>query len=307
MSIQTFQINTLIAYTKHLRNFNVNTALQLKIDAINKFYTDENLDTAIIGLSGGVDSALVYYLFLEAANRPGSPIKKVVGIFMPINTKGITGQDVAQDCVDQLIKNMPDKYKNDKQEYFNHDLTNVVDAYYNQLHFSTEWVSGQLACIARTPVLYGMAAEYQIKGYKSIVVGTTNRDEGCYIGFYGKASDGMVDLQPIGDFHKSEVYQLAYLLNVPQEIMERKPMGDVWDSKVDEEMFGAPYHILEMWILVMENKLTTLVENLIVIPAHFELKQWIENLKSAHAKNLHKYKVGSPARYIDVMPRKLEF
>src|SRR5690606_27646773 len=116
------------------------------------------------------------------------------------------------------------------------------------------WDEGQLASIVRTPCLYYNAAILQSQGFKSIVVGTTNRDEGSYIGFFGKASDAMVDLQPIADIHKSEVYEVAKLLNIPQEIIDAKPRGDVYDGRCDEEMIGAPYWFLEMYLLMKQYK-----------------------------------------------------
>ena len=81
--------------------------------------------------------------------------------------------------------------------------------------------------------------------------GTTNRDEGAYIGFFGKASDGMVDLQPIADIHKSEVYAIAKILNIPEYIINASPKGDVWNNKLDVEMIGAPYDIVEVFILLL--------------------------------------------------------
>jgi NAD+ synthase (glutamine-hydrolysing) len=85
------------------------------------------------------------------------------------------------------------------------------------------WAAGQLAPYLRTPTLYYLTSLLTQEGMKAVVCGTTNRDEGAYLGFFGKASDGMVDLQLIADLHKSEVYALGKLLAVPEKILTRTP------------------------------------------------------------------------------------
>ena len=140
----------------------------------------------------------------------------------------------------------------------------------------------------RTPALYGAAALLQSHGLRSVVVGTTNRDEGAYLGFFGKASDGMVDLQPISDLHKSEVRALARHLGVPEEVVLAVPSGDVHDGRVDEEMIGASYDEVELALRMRELALAP------TSPPAIERK---------HAENRHKYVAGDPAVHLDVMPR----
>jgi len=136
----------------------------------------------------------------------------------------------------------------------------------------------------------------------SIVSGTTNRDEGAYLGFYGKGSDGMVDLQPIADIHKSEVFKTSKLFNIPNEVIEAVPSGDVWDGRNDEQMIGAPYQFIEAYLIMLEKNRLDLLDEL-EIGDKEKAKLWISNIEKIHKTNLHKYKVGLPARFIDVMPR----
>jgi NH3-dependent NAD+ synthetase len=103
------------------------------------------------------------------------------------------------------------------------------------------------------------------------------------------------------------------LLGVPNEIIGRIPTGDVWDSKTDEDMIGAPYWFLELYQLLIEtnnaNDRRFSIENtndlLNSVEDNADISTWIKNIKTIRAQNLHKYKVGSPARYIDVLPRTL--
>ena len=75
--------------------------------------------------------------------------------------------------------------------------------------------------------------------------------QGGYIGFFGKASDGMVDIQLISDLHKSEVHALARHLDVPASVIAAVPTGDVFDGRTDEEMIGASYDFIELYMLVL--------------------------------------------------------
>jgi NAD+ synthetase len=295
-------LTNLVSYTQAYRGFNVQHYLKDKLKAINKFFSDNGLDSAVVGVSGGVDSAVVLGLLSCAKELPDSPIKKIMAVALPIVCDGTTGQDDAT----RLARKVMQKYGQDK---FQINLSKPFESYIEELEYGVHrtvnsWVYGQIASIFRTPMLYGAAALLQSEGYNSIVVGTTNRDEGSYIGFFGKASDAMVDLQPIADIHKSEVYKAAEALGVPMEVMERYPMGDVWDGRHDEQMIGAPYWFLETYLLLKEmgekNKLKSLPDTEI----NATLK-WTDAIESLHNKNAHKYKVGNPAHFIDVMPRKI--
>src|SRR5213075_1289727 len=125
------------------------------------------------------------------------------------------------------------------------------------------------------------------------VVGTTNRDEGAYLGFFGKASDGMVDLQPISDLHKSEVRALARHLGVPDDVVDAVASGDVHDGRNDEQMIGASYDEVEAFLRLRELGLDPALCGARALAA----------IERQHATNRHKYAVGSPAVHLDVMPR----
>jgi NAD+ synthase (glutamine-hydrolysing) len=150
-------------------------------------------------------------------------------------------------------------------------------------------------------MLYYSAAILQAQGQPSLVVGTTNRDEGAYIGFFGKASDAMVDLQPISDLHKSEVYALAEKLGVPKSVQEAIPSGDLYSGQLDEELIGAPYWFLELYLRLLEEGMSLSLNP--VEQCLFERYQ--ANIERLHRQNLHKYKVGSPAIHLDVLPRRI--
>lgn len=287
------------------RGFDPDVYTERKAYAINKFFKENNLDSAVIGLSGGVDSAVAFSLLEFASRRPDSPIKKILALAMPIYGNGTTNQTDATNKATRFITNFlgtKRKKYNEKVEFEMFDLTHAYESY-QYGHETDSWSNGQLASIVRTPFLYYNAALLQTKGYKSIVVGTTNRDEGSYIGFFGKASDAMVDLQPIADIHKSEVYKVAKLLEVSDEIINATPAGDVHDGRVDEEMIGAPYWFLELFLLQKQYKLSDAVTTKLKT---FKGGKYYDAIENIHKTNKHKYQVGSPAHFIDVEKRKIE-
>jgi len=281
--------------TKSLRSFDAEYYLKAKIFKINEFFSSNNLDSCILGISGGVDSATVLGLLLKAQKEEGSPLKRVWPILIPIYGPGMTGQDIATEFgLEQCAAfNIEPKVV---------DLSEAQQVYIRSCPSASAWADGQLACILRTPCFYYHAALLQAGGFKSIVVGTTDRDEGAYIGFYGKASDAMVDLQPIADAHKSEVQAVGKLVGVIPEILKRAPTGDVWNSVTSEEMIGAPFWFLEMYLLIKVHRLQNLVNTL---PGDEQTEYWkyANAIEELHTKNAHKYKVGLPSHFIDCVSR----
>jgi len=278
------------------RSFHCYDVVRRKAEKINNYFSQSKLDAAVLGVSGGVDSAVVLALLRYAQKQPNSPLQKIVSLLLPIDTRGATEQELALQRGRNVVSCLGG-------ECWEAPLGGVQKAYLEAMpHMSsTPWSEGQLLSIVRTPALYFAAAQLQAHGFSSLVVGTTNRDEGAYLGFFGKASDGMVDLQPISDLHKSEVYQIARFLGVPQEVIEAPPSGNVFDGRIDEEMIGAPYWFVEMFLLAKERGID--LKTQICTEEQEQYRVWEQALEQQHAKNAHKYRVGSPAIHFDVLPR----
>lgn len=303
------------------RSFDTAVYVEKKSKAINQFFKENKLDSAVVGMSGGVDSAVVYSLLDHASKMKNSPIKKIVGLIMPIYGSGTTNQTEAMNKAKDFCQYKIKEHHFTNCEFHVCDLTPAYEAFIRcGMYHDKPWSNGQLASIVRTPCLYHHAALLQENGFNSIVVGTTNRDEGSYIGFFGKASDAMVDLQPIADIHKSEVYQVAKLLDVCKKIIEAVPAGDVHDGRVDEEMIGAPYWFLELYLLMKQEEYSLSLNGALpkeeginnmkkIVPNIYDddmFKKYSKSIEKIHNKNKHKYQVGSPAHFVDVMDRKIE-
>ena len=284
------------------RAFREEDWLREKSQLIMRYFAASKIDSVVVGVSGGVDSALVVYLLSYIMMLPNSPLKRVMGVIAPvIGSEGATGQGGAtaraiEVCQRAFI------------EHFVWDLGPTQATYKtlgDQTTMNTPWAQGQCLSIIRTPAFYYMAALMQEQGSRSVVSGTTNRDEGSYLGFYGKASDGMCDIQPISDLHKSEVYRMARYLGVPESVLNETPKGDVWDGRVDEQMIGAPYDFVEYFTgYVLDHSPPHATIH--TIPAQYltpETQVYAENILKLHTQNAHKYLVGSPAVHFDVMTR----
>ena len=285
------------------RAFDPNAYLLAKCTLVNTYFTQSGIAACVIGISGGVDSALTAALLVHASKLPGSPIRRITPLLLPMHSEGATNQDVAtargaETCT--ALGLQPVEI----------DLSTTLAAA-RQASFvgsgnpGTAWSAGQLVSYLRTPVLYYHAALLSEEGTPCVVAGTTNRDEGCYIGFFGKASDGMVDIQPISDLHKSEVYQLGKVLGLPTSVMDAVPTGDTWDGMVDEDMIGTGYDFLELYEWSLCQPPSARAEWLAGLgsDSRREFEAGKSKLETLHQKNAHKYIGDSPAVHLDVLDR----
>lgn len=280
--------------------FNPNLFLKSKVALLDDYFQQFGINGVVLGMSGGIDSAVAAGILRHCGS-----LKRVVVVAAPISSKGATNQDTAASRAIRQAKAF-------NMEVWKLDLTPAQFCYEGIMRCSPSnaegekrvWADGQILSIARTPLFYGVAAHLQAEGLRTVVAGTTNRSEGSYIGFYGKGSDGMNDIQPISDMWKSHVFALAEYLGVIQEIIDEKPRGDVWDSRCDEEMIGATYPQIEAYLearckdtsLLPWEEFNKHLASLETLPGGVA----IENL---HKINRHKYLVGSPAVHFDVFPR----
>ena len=195
-----------------------------------KDYADENkIQSLVVGVSGGIDSAVVSTLCAETG-LPTFPLG------MPIH------QDSDQESLSDLhLAWLKKKYKNVKTLKFN--LTKVFDKFKEALE---DYSHDDLA-LANSRSRIRMITLYQIAGkYNGMVVGTGNKVEDYGVGFYTKYGDGGVDIAPIADIYKTEVWELGRHLGVNEKIIEASPTDGLWDDKrTDEDQLGASYAQLE--------------------------------------------------------------
>jgi len=205
---------------------------QLKTRIVNwikDYYWKYNIKALVVGVSGGIDSAVVSTLCAET----GLP---VYALGMPIH------QDKEQESLsDAHLDWLDNKYKN--VNIIKIDLTNTFDTFKYDLE---RYATNKLA-LANTRARLRMVTLYQIAGqFDGIVAGTGNKVEDYGIGFFTKYGDGGVDIAPIADLYKSEVWELGEYLGVDQRICDAQPTDGLWDDgRKDEDQIGASYEELE--------------------------------------------------------------
>lgn len=206
---------------------------------------------AVVGLSGGIDSAVTARLCQLAFGE------EMLGVIMPCHS---SSQD-REDALKVAGKFGIEVVENDLSQIYDHFLANLRES-------GVE--AGRLAEANIKPRLRMTALYYyaQAKGY--LVVGTDNWSE-LKIGYFTKHGDGGIDLAPLGSLVKNEVKKLAEVLEIPAEIIEKKPSAGLWDGQTDESEMGFSYQELDQYILTGE--------------AEPEVKEKIEKLS---AKNSHK-------------------
>lgn len=188
-------------------------------------------DGFVVGISGGIDSAVTSTL----AARTRMP---VIALNMPINQE--VGQYNRSNEQANWLKN---NFDNVESEII--DLSDVFNSF---VAATPDYVS--LLGYANSASRIRMVTLYSIANTKNyLVAGTGNKVEDYGIGFFTKYGDGGVDISPIADLLKTEVYALANFLGVPQSIQEAAPTDGLWgDNRSDEEQIGATYKELE-WAL----------------------------------------------------------
>ena len=175
------------------------------------------LDGFVIGLSGGIDSALSAALAAKAVGA-----KKVLGVMMPYRTSSAESVTDARELAKKLAL-----------ETRHVDISPMIDAYYPEIDDSNALRAGNKMARERMSILFDIAHESN-----RLVLGTGNRSEIC-LGYTTWFGDSACSINPIGELYKSEVRLLARELGVSQSILIKPPSADLWTGQTDESEIGV--------------------------------------------------------------------
>jgi NAD+ synthase len=196
-----------------------------------KDYTEmmpSKAQSLIIGISGGIDSSVSSTLSAMTG-------LKTIVLSMPIKQK-LSQHDLSLKHQEWLVKN----FNNVEAKTLN--LDKLFKTFENTLsNFENELGLANSRARLRMTTLYQVAA-----ANKGIVVGTGNKVEDFGVGFYTKYGDGGVDISPLADCNKTEVWEIGKELNILKEIIEAAPTDGLWDDgRTDEGQLGLKYEELE--------------------------------------------------------------
>ncbi|MDC6365838.1 MULTISPECIES: NAD(+) synthase [Flavobacteriaceae] len=209
------------------------------VEWLKDYATNAKCKGFVIGVSGGIDSAVTSTLCAKTG-------LDLLCVEMPIH-QGDNQVTRADKHINWLMDNFP----NVNRQPVN--LTSVFDSLVASFP-KVDNEEDRFMSLANTRARLRMTTLYYfaaLKGY--LVAGTGNKVEDFGIGFYTKYGDGGVDLSPIADLLKTEVYEIGAALGVNQDIMDAAPTDGLWgDSRTDEDQIGASYPELE-WAMEMDN------------------------------------------------------
>lgn len=181
--------------------------------------TKVGFERVVLGLSGGVDSALAAYLAAEALGP-----RNVWAIIMPYKESNPESLAHARLVVERLAINSETI-----------DITPMIDAYFALEPAADRVRRGNKLSRERMTILYDQSAKL-----RALVLGTSNKTE-LMLGYGTLYGDMASALNPLGDLYKTQVWQLAHFMGLPPEIIEKRPSADLWVGQTDEEELGFSY------------------------------------------------------------------
>ncbi|MBA4312142.1 MAG: NAD(+) synthetase [Chlorobiaceae bacterium] len=213
----------------YLNEILMNQIKKTLIDFIRTETANAGFGKAVIGLSGGVDSALVAFLATEALGKAN-----VLAVMMPYKTSSPDSLSDAKLIVDML-----------GIRYELVDITTMVDAYLMKCSEVSPLRKGNIMARQRMIVLYDISAREN-----AIVVGTSNKTE-ILLGYGTLFGDTACGINPIGDLYKTDVWRLAEEVGVPKKIIEKHPTADLWQGQTDEQELGFEYKSVDKLLRTM--------------------------------------------------------
>ncbi|MHB9305179.1 NAD+ synthase [Fusobacterium polymorphum] len=204
------------------------------VEFLRESFKKTGFSKAVLGLSGGIDSALVAYLLRDALGK-----ENVLAIMMPYKSSNPDSLNHAKLVVEDLGINSKTI-----------EITDMIDAYFKNEKEATSLRMGNKMARERMSILFDYSSKEN-----ALVVGTSNKTE-IYLGYSTQFGDSACALNPIGDLYKTNIWDLSRYLKIPDELIEKKPSADLWEGQTDEQEMGLTYKEADqvLYRMLEENK-----------------------------------------------------
>ena len=215
-------------------DLNLKEAHSELVEFLRESFKKAGFSKAVLGLSGGIDSALVAYLLRDALGK-----ENVLAIMMPYKSSNPDSLNHAKLVVEDLGINSKTI-----------EITDMIDAYFKNEKEATSLRMGNKMARERMSILFDYSSKEN-----ALVVGTSNKTE-IYLGYSTQFGDAACALNPVGDLYKTNIWDLSRYLKIPNELIEKKPSADLWEGQTDEQEMGLTYKEADqvMYRLLEENK-----------------------------------------------------
>lgn len=223
-----------------LHRLEINTGLAQKM--ITGFIADQiakaGMTRAVIGLSGGIDSALSAYLAAEALGG-----ENVLAVRMPYRTSSQNSLTDAETVIEDL--GLPS---------LTVPITDMAEPLFEQFNGMSNVRRGNIMARLRMTILYDQSA-----AFGGLVLGTSNKTE-FLLGYSTIYGDSGVALQPIADLYKAQVRQVAAAVGVPEAVIHKAPSADLWEGQTDEGELGFSYDDVDQVLFLLVDERYTVDE-----------------------------------------------
>jgi len=237
------------------------------VAGIKNYFKKHNCKKAVIGLSGGIDSALSAKLVVDAIGK-----ENVHGLIMPL--KGLSSEENIQDAVEFCTLNG-----------INYSLI-FINEFIKKFE-KLDWKQNKIAKMNTSSRIRAVLLYNYANTHYALVIGTSNKTE-ILLGYFTKYGDGAVDIEVIGDLFKTEEKELAKFMKIPNNIINKVPTAELYHGQTDEKELGVTYEELDkiLKLYVDGNSMLNIIEK------GFE-KEKVENIFQRIEANKHKLEIPS--------------
>ncbi|MCK9330519.1 MAG: NAD+ synthase [Candidatus Cloacimonetes bacterium] len=219
-----------------MRQLDYNKEIDRICSFIDKYLHKTRFSKVIVGLSGGIDSALTAALCVKTLGS-----QNVIGVMMPYKNSHPDSLNHAKEVANQL-----------NIHYEIIPISDMVDTYFNTYQVEADQLRrGNRMARERMCILFDLSAKH-----RALVAGTSNKSE-IFVGYCTQYGDSACAFEPIAHLYKTEVKEMSKALKLPESVINKNPTADLWDGQTDEKELGISYKDLdEILHYILDKKLT---------------------------------------------------